>query len=68
MREFLLRLAGVMRREDREWQRTAVLGIWILAPYQKKDRVPMTPEQLLGRRLKLYPGEADRNGEGDDDD
>jgi hypothetical protein len=38
---------GFNRREDREWEKIATLGIWILAPHTKKK---LTVLELLGRR------------------
>jgi len=43
---------GFLRRQDREWERTAVLGLWVLAPHTKKK---FTVMELLGRRLRTMP-------------
>jgi hypothetical protein len=50
--EFLLMLDGFYRREDRAWQHTAQLGVWVLSPYSKKR---LTVEKLIGRVLRLMP-------------
>lgn len=40
---------GFERRQDREWERVATLGLWIIAPYRKKGGPPLTPAKMLGR-------------------
>lgn len=44
--EFRLLHAGFCRREDRAWEKIATLGLWVLAPYTKRQ---LTIPQLLGR-------------------
>jgi hypothetical protein len=51
-REFRVMREGFQRREDRAWERIATLGIWLLAPYTKKQ---MTPALMLGRQLQTLP-------------
>jgi hypothetical protein len=44
---------GFFRRENRAWQKVAVLGTWVLSPYTKKR---LTPTGLLGRaKLQTLP-------------
>jgi hypothetical protein len=50
--EFTVMFEGFQRRQDREWERIAVLGLWVLAPHTKKK---LTVAELLGRRLKTLP-------------
>jgi hypothetical protein len=50
--EFLLMLDGFYRREDRAWQQTAQIGVWVLSPHSKKK---LTVEKLIGRVLRLMP-------------
>jgi hypothetical protein len=38
---------GFARREEREWERVATLGLWVLAPWTKEKN--RTPAKLLGR-------------------
>lgn len=52
--EFLLMLYGYLRREDRAWQRTGMLGLWVLAPYRPAHQ-QQTVDELLGRRLRVLP-------------
>lgn len=64
MREFDLLRAGFHRREDRAWEKVATLGLWVLAPYSKKQ---MTPAELLGRsRLHTAPSTSSRDEAKDD--
>jgi hypothetical protein len=51
--DFLIMRDGFYRRDDRQWEKTALLAIWLLAPHTKKK---MTPAQLLGRaKLTTFP-------------
>lgn len=53
MREFHIMRDGFHRRENRAWEKTATLGLWILAPYSKQK---LTPAELLGQqRLQTLP-------------
>lgn len=53
-REFVLKIDGLHRRDDRAWHRVAALGLWILAPWAGKK--VLTIEKLLGnRRLTIWP-------------
>lgn len=55
-REFRLRLDGFFRREDRSWQKVAVLGGWILSPYTPKNKQhQLRTDTLLGRSLTVFP-------------
>jgi hypothetical protein len=45
-REFELLYAGYKRREDRAWEKVATLGLWVIAPWTKKQ---FTAAQLVGR-------------------
>jgi Phage tail assembly chaperone protein, TAC len=52
-REFAILHAGFHRRQDREWEKVAALGLWVLAPYSKKK---LTIKELLGRsKLETLP-------------
>ena len=53
--EFLLRLEGFMRLENRDWERTGTLGLWILSPHRKKGAPPLTLRKILGRTLQIWP-------------
>jgi len=39
--------AGFARRQDREWEKVGMLGMWIVGPYTKKK--DLTPAKMLGR-------------------
>lgn len=52
MGEFIQMLDGFYRRQEREWERTAKLGTWVVSPYTTKK---LTPEQLMGRSFKTEP-------------
>lgn len=53
--EFLMRLEGFLRLEDRAWERTGTLGLWVLSPHRSKNKAPLTLRKLLGRTLQLWP-------------
>jgi hypothetical protein len=50
--EFQLMLDGFYRREDRAWQRTGAIGLWVTSPHTKKT---LSIEKLLGRKLETAP-------------
>lgn len=55
-REFELMYLGFKRRNDRAWEKVGYLGLWIIAPYTKKQ---LTVAQLLGRsKLETWPPPA----------
>lgn len=60
-REFELLYAGYKRREDRAWEKIGTLGLWVIAPYTKKQ---LTVAQILGRaRLETSPAVESAEGE-----
>jgi hypothetical protein len=53
-REFMLKLDGFFRSEERRWNHIGTLGTWILAPWLKKNQ-QLGVHKLLGRPLRLWP-------------
>lgn len=48
--ECSMMIEGAVGREDREWERAALIATCALNPHIKK---PITPDQLLGRKPKI---------------
>ena len=58
--EFLLRLEGFLRLQNRAWERTGQLGIWTLEPHRKKGSPPLTLRKLIGNRPIWPTRDGDR--------
>ena len=55
-REFQMRYEGLLRREDRAWQKVGRLGVAILSPHLKPaQQRNLTIEKFVGRILRLWP-------------
>jgi hypothetical protein len=50
--EFLQIVEGYHKREERDWYRTAWMVAYLLKPWSKRGGGRLTPEKLLGRRVR----------------
>lgn len=48
IRQFFQRAEGYRKAQKQEWRKLAALACWILAPWNAKDKPPITPAILLG--------------------
>jgi len=54
-KEFLYRLEGFNRLQDREWERTIKTIDWLLKHKRKQNAPAISPRMVLGRHLVIWP-------------
>jgi len=58
-REFLYRLEGFNRIQDREWERTIKTIHWLTKHRRKANAPELTSRHILGRSLWIWPHHDD---------